>query len=62
MPSVLPQAVLEGRQGNDPQAAVGMLDDDPKDRLAAALARPGRHGATPEFYRTACRETLPISN
>jgi len=42
MPSVLAQAALEGRQSGDLRAVVGILDADPKDRLAAALARLGR--------------------
>ena len=42
MPSVLAQAALEGRQGGDLQAVVNALATDPKDGLAAALARLGR--------------------
>ena len=42
MPSVLAQAALEGRQSGDLPVVVGILDADPKDRLAAALARLGR--------------------
>ena len=42
MPSALAQAALEGRQSGDLRAVVGILDADPKDRLAAALARLGR--------------------
>ena len=42
MPSVLAQAALEGRQSGDLRTVVGILDADPKDRLAAALARLGR--------------------
>ena len=42
MPSVLAQAALEGQQSGDLRVMVGILDADPKDRLAAALARLGR--------------------
>ena len=42
MPSTLAQAALEGRQSGDLRVVVGILDADPKDRLAAALARLGR--------------------
>jgi len=42
MPSVLAQAALEGRQSGNLRVVVGILDADPKDRLAAALARLGR--------------------
>ena len=42
MPSVLAQAALEGRHSGDLRVVVGILDADPKDRLAAALARLGR--------------------
>jgi len=42
MPSVLAQAALEGRQGGDLRAVVNALAADPKDQLAAALARLGR--------------------
>ena len=39
MPSVLTQAALEGRDGGDLRSVVQTLAADPKDRLAAALAR-----------------------
>jgi hypothetical protein len=42
MPSVLTQAALEGREGGDLRSVVQILAADPKDRLAAALARLGR--------------------
>jgi len=42
MLSVLAQAALEGQQSGDLRAVVGILDTDPQDRLAAALARLGR--------------------
>ena len=42
MPTVLAQAALEGRHSGDLRTVVGILDADPKDRLAAALARLGR--------------------
>jgi len=42
MLSVLAQAALEGQQSGDLRVVVGILDADPKDRLAAALARLGR--------------------
>ena len=42
MPSVLAQAALEGREGGDLRSVVQILAADPKDRLAAALARLGR--------------------
>jgi len=38
----LAQAALEGRQSGNLRTVVGILDADPKDRLAAALARLGR--------------------
>ena len=42
MPSVLAQAALESRQGGDLRAVVHALEAEPKDGLAAALARLGR--------------------
>jgi hypothetical protein len=42
MPSVLAQAALEGREGGGLRSVVQILAADPKDRLAAALARLGR--------------------
>ena len=42
MPSVLAQAAMEGRGGGDLRSVVQILAADPKDRLAAALARLGR--------------------
>jgi hypothetical protein len=39
---VLAQAALEGREGGDLRSVVQILAADPKDRLAAALARLGR--------------------
>jgi hypothetical protein len=42
IPSVLAQAALEGREGGELRAVVQILAADPKDRLAAALARLGR--------------------
>ena len=42
MPSVLAQAAQEGREGSDLRSVVQILAADPKDRLAAALARLGR--------------------
>ena len=42
MLSAVAQAALEGRQSGDLRAAVGILDADPHDRLASALARLGR--------------------
>jgi hypothetical protein len=42
MPSVLAQAALEGRQSGSLRSVVSILATDPKDRLAAALARLGR--------------------
>jgi hypothetical protein len=42
MPTVLAQAALEGREGGDLRSVVQILAADPKDRLAAALARLGR--------------------
>jgi len=63
MSSVLNQAALEGRQSGDLRAAVGILNADPKDRLAAALARLGRAFMARDSWVlpecTGCRETLP---
>jgi hypothetical protein len=42
MPSALAQAALEGREGGELRSVVQLLAADPKDRLAAALARLGR--------------------
>jgi hypothetical protein len=42
MPSVLAQAAQEGREGPDLRSVVQILATDPKDGLAAALARLGR--------------------
>ncbi|HME28062.1 MAG TPA: hypothetical protein VKI44_43200 [Acetobacteraceae bacterium] len=42
MPSVLAQAAQEGREGGDLRSVVQILPADPKDRLAAALARLGQ--------------------
>jgi hypothetical protein len=42
MPTVLAQAAQEGREGGGLRSVVQILAADPKDRLAAALARLGR--------------------
>jgi hypothetical protein len=42
MPSVMAQAALEGRDGGGQRSVVSVLERDPKDPLAAALARLGR--------------------
>ena len=42
MLSAIAQAALEGREGGGLRAVVQTLAADPKDRLAAALARLGR--------------------
>jgi hypothetical protein len=42
LPSVLAQAAAERKAGGDMRTAIGILDSDPTDGLAAALARLGR--------------------
>ena len=42
LPSVLAQAVAEGQEGGTLRQVIGILDSDPTDALAAALARLGR--------------------
>jgi hypothetical protein len=42
LPSVLAQAVTEQREGGDLRTVIGILDSDPGDALAGALARLGR--------------------
>jgi len=42
LPSQLAQAVEEARSGGDPRTIIAMLDADPSDDLAVALARLGR--------------------
>jgi hypothetical protein len=42
LPSVLAQATTEGRQGGTMRQLIGILDSDPSDMLAAALARLGQ--------------------
>jgi len=42
LPSVLAQAAAERKAGGDVRTAIGILDSDPTDKLAAALASLGR--------------------
>jgi hypothetical protein len=42
MPSVQAQAALESREGGGLRSVIHILDADPKDGLAASLARLGR--------------------
>jgi hypothetical protein len=42
MPSLLAQATVERQAGGTIQGVIGILDSDPGDALAAALARLGR--------------------
>jgi hypothetical protein len=50
LPSVLAQAVAEQRASGSARTVIGLLDSDPGDVLARALARLGRavHGANPQ--------------
>ncbi len=42
LPSVLAQATVEGQEGGTLRQVIGILDSDPTDALAAALARLGQ--------------------
>ena len=66
MPDVRLQVALEAGQGGNLRSVVQVLEHDPKDKLAAALARLGRAFMARELVSfpdcTRCRETLPNFN